>query len=87
MLYRRATRRFRVELKYKSVVEQIQKLADEQHRLYLLAAKRELTDAQRKRLADIKAELPGLWEELKHERTNFVDPVDQFVEQWYRKAA
>ena len=76
-----------MELKYKSVVEQIQKLADEQHRIYLLAAKRELTDAQRKRLLEIKAELPGLWQERKQERTRFHDPVDEFVEQWYRKAA
>ena len=47
----------------------------------------ELTDAQRKRLLEIKAELPGLWQERKQERTRFHDPVDEFVEQWYRKAA
>jgi hypothetical protein len=75
-----------METKYKSVVEQIQRLAEEQHRLYLLAAKHELTDAQRRRLVQIKAELPGLWLDRKQERTRFQDPVNEFVDQWYNKA-
>ncbi len=72
---------------YNRVVNQIQKLAEEQHRLYLLASRRELTDAQRKRLGEVKAELQELWLSRKQERTRFRDPVDDYVEQWYRKAA
>ena len=74
-------------IKYESVVERIQKLSEEQRNLYLLASKRELTDAQRKRLSEIKSELQELWLNRKRERTRFHDPLDDFVEQWYRKAA
>ena len=73
--------------KYKSVVGQIQKLADDQHRLYLIASKRELTDSEKRKLADIKANLQELWLSRKQERTHMKDPVNDFVEQWYRKAA
>jgi hypothetical protein len=73
--------------KYKNVVGQIQKLSDDQHRLYALASKRELTDAEKRKLAGIKAELQELWLSRKQERTHMKDPVDDFVEQWYRKAA
>ena len=76
-----------MNVKYKNVVGQIQKLAEDQHRLYLVASKRELTDAEKRRLADIKANLQVLWLSRKQERTHMKDPVDDFVEQWYRKAA
>ena len=73
--------------KYKNVVGQIQKLAEDQHKLYLVASKRELTDAERRKLADIKTNLQELWLSRKQERTHMKDPVDDFVDQWYRKAA
>ena len=76
-----------MNVQYNRVMTQIQKLADDQHRLYLLASKRELTDAQKKRLVEIKTELQELWLSRKQERTRFRDPVDDYVEQWYRKEA
>jgi hypothetical protein len=76
-----------MEKKYHGVVGKIQKLSDEQHRIYLLAAKRELTDGEKKKLGGIKAELQKLWLSRKEERTRFRDPVDEYVEQWYRKTA
>lgn len=73
--------------KYENVVERIQKLSEEQHSLYLLASRRELNEAQRRRLAEIKAELQELWLNRKRERTRYHDPLDNYVEQWYRRAA
>ena len=71
---------------YTGVVDEIQKLSDEQHRLYLLAAKRELSDAQRRRLVAIKQELQALWLNRKQERPQFRDPLNALVEQWHGKA-
>ncbi|MBI1802128.1 MAG: DUF2630 family protein [Chloroflexi bacterium] len=73
--------------RYQGVVERIQRLSDEQHRLYLTAAKQELSASQRKRLAEIKQELQTLWLNRKRERTHMHDPLDEFVDQWYKKAA
>ncbi len=74
-------------VKYQSVVDRIQRLSEEQRQLYLLAAKRELSDSQRKRLTEIKSELQELWLSRKRERTRYHDPLDDYVEQWYKKAA
>ncbi|MEP7199513.1 MAG: hypothetical protein ABI874_06840 [Chloroflexota bacterium] len=71
---------------YKGVVDEIQKLSEEQHRLYLLASKRELSDAQRRRLVVIKKELQELWLNRKQERPQFRDPLNALVEQWHGKA-
>ncbi len=73
--------------KHQGVIERIQRLSDEQHNLYLMAAKRELSESQRRRLAEIKSELQILWLDRKRERTRFHDPIDDFVEQWYKKVA
>ena len=73
--------------KYEGVVERIQKLSEEQRHLYLLASQRQLSDGQRRRLGEIKVELQSMWLNRKRERTRFHDPLDDFVEQWYKKAA
>lgn len=73
--------------KYEKVVERIQHLSEEQHQLYLHAAQRSLTDKERRRLSDIKAELQRLWLERKLERTRYQDPLNELIEQSYRKAA
>ncbi len=72
--------------RYTGVVDQIQKLSEEQHRLYLLASKRALSDAQRRRLVTIKKELQELWLDRKQERPQFRDPLNALVEQWHGKA-
>jgi len=74
-------------VKYEGVVDRIQQLSEEQHRLYLVASSRELTNAERRRLGEIKTELQTLWLNRKQERTRYRDPLNDYIEQPSRKAA
>jgi len=67
-------------MKYEGVVDRIQVLSEEQHKLYLMASSRELTTGERRRLGEIKTELQSLWLNRKQERTRFRDPLNDFVE-------
>jgi len=61
---------------YENVVQRIYKLSAEQHKIYLSAAKKELTPAQRKRLAQIKEDLNKLWLTRKALRPRVTDNLE-----------
>jgi hypothetical protein len=61
---------------YENVVQRIYKLSAEQHKIYLSAAKKELTAAQRKRLAQIKEDLNKLWLTRKGLRPRVTDNLE-----------
>lgn len=67
-------------MRYEGVVDRIQTLSEEQHKLYLTAAQRELTNGERRRLGEIKTELQSLWLNRKQERTRYSDAINDFVE-------
>ena len=67
-------------MRYEGVVDRIQHLSEEQHKLYLTAAQRELTNAERRRLGEIKTELQSLWLNRKQERTRYSDSINDYVE-------
>ena len=75
-----------IDYEYERVVDEIQRLSDEQRRLYSLAASRELTDGERKRLKDIRTKLPLLWMDRERERTHYQDPLDKMIDGRYLKA-
>lgn len=75
-----------IDYEYERVVDEIQRLSDEQRRLYALAASRELTDGERKRLKDIRTKLPLLWMDRERERTHYQDPLDKMIDSRYLKA-
>ena len=66
---------------YNEIVERIHDLSAEQHKLYVLAATRELTASQRKRLTQIKEELNGLWFKRKNLRPRFQDSLEVWMHQ------
>jgi len=61
---------------YENVVQRIYKLSAEQQKIYLGAAKKELTPAQRKRLAQIKEDLNRLWLTRKSMRPRVTDNLE-----------
>ena len=61
---------------YENVVQRIYKLSAEQHKIYLNAAKKELTPAQRKRLVQIKEDLNKLWLTRKGLRPRVTDNLE-----------
>ncbi len=67
-------------MRYEGVVDRIQLLSEEQHKLYLIASQRELTNRERRRLGEIKTELQSLWLNRKQERTRYSDAINDFVE-------
>ena len=73
-------------MRYEGVVDRIQHLSEEQHKLYLIAAQRELTNSERRRLGEIKTELQSLWLNRKQERTRYSDAINDFVEPTTRRA-
>ena len=72
---------------YERIVDEIQRISDEQRKLYSFAASRELTDHERKRLKDIRTKLPQLWMERESARTQYQDPLDKLIDSRYLKAA
>jgi hypothetical protein len=76
-----------IDYEYERVVDEIQRLSDEQRRLYSLAASRELSDGEHKRLKDIRTKLPLLWLDRERERTHYQDPLDKMIDSRYLKAA
>lgn len=61
---------------YENVVQRIAKLSVEQHKIYLNAAKKELTPVQRKRLVQIKEDLNKLWLTRKSLRPRVTDNLE-----------
>ena len=61
---------------YENVVQRIYKLSAEQHTIYLAAGQKELTAAQRKRLAQIKEDLNKLWLARKGLRPRVTDNLE-----------
>jgi hypothetical protein len=76
-----------IDYEYERIVDEIQRISDEQRTLYSLAANRELTDHERKRLKDIRTKLPLLWMERENARTQYQDPLDKLIDSRYLKAA
>jgi hypothetical protein len=69
---------------YQQIVERIYKLSAEQHKLYLGAAKKELSAAQRKRLAQIKVELQNLWLARRGLRPHCTDNLEVLMQaRWH----
>ena len=70
---------------YQDIVERIQSLSAERQQLYLRAAERGLTSAQRKRLGEIRVTLDELWLKRKSMRTQCTDPLELLMQaRWQR---
>jgi hypothetical protein len=65
---------------YQHIVERIYNLSAGQHKLYLGAAKKELTAAQRRRLVQIKEELQKLWLTRKGMRPHCTDNLELLMQ-------
>jgi Protein of unknown function (DUF2630) len=73
---------------YENVVQRIYKLSAEQHKIYLAAAKKELTAGQRKRLAQIKEDLNKLWLTRKGLRPRLTDNLEILMQsRWNQSSA
>jgi len=73
---------------YENVVQRIYKLSAEQHKIYLAAAKKELTAGQRKRLAQIKEDLNKLWLTRKGLRPRLTDNLEILMQsRWTQSSA
>jgi len=73
---------------YENVVQRIYKLSAEQHKIFLAAAKKELTAGQRKRLAQIKEDLNKLWLTRKGLRPRLTDNLEILMQsRWNQSSA
>jgi hypothetical protein len=73
---------------YENVVQRIYKLSTEQLKIYLGAGRKELTAAQRKRLAQIKEDLNKLWLARKGLRPRVTDNLEILMQsRWNQNSA
>ena len=73
---------------YQEILVRIHDLSEEQHELYIKAARKGLSDSQRRRLVQIKADLNTLWLKRKNQRPRFTDSLDLLMQKrWQRRPA
>ncbi len=69
---------------YQEILDRIHNLSEEQHQLYIQAAKRGLSQSQRRRLSQIKEDLNTLWLKRKSQRPRFTDSLDLLMQYRWR---